>query len=80
MLKVTYVEALSNHRLKIELSNGKTGIFDVTPYLSKGIFVELKDESYFSHVTLKFNGIAWPNEQDFSADTIEASLQIDIAA
>ena len=80
MLKVTSVEVLPNFTLKIELSNKKTGIFDVKPYMSKGIFKELQDHSYFSLVQIRFSGISWPNEQDLSADTIEAELQMDIAA
>tara|TARA_B110000977_G_C10978135_1_gene455041 strand:+ start:957 stop:1127 length:171 start_codon:yes stop_codon:yes gene_type:complete len=44
--------------------------FDVAPYLDKGIFSELKDENYFKQVKVAFGSAEWPNDQDFSKDTI----------
>jgi len=75
MIRVISVEPLENHRLRIQLSNGKTGIFDVSPYLDKGVFYELRDPKYFRLVKVAFGGIMWPREQDFSADTIEYDLE-----
>lgn len=75
MIKVNYVEAREDYKLFVELSNGKKGLFDVKPYLDKGIFTELKDENYFKSVKPAFGGIIWPHEQDFSADTIEYEMQ-----
>ncbi len=45
------------------------------PYLDKGIFTELKSREYFFTARPAFGGVVWPNEQDFSADTIEAEMQ-----
>lgn len=75
MIKVQQVETRDNYLLFIELSNGKKGVFDVKPYLNKGIFTELKDPNYFSAARPAFGGVVWPNEQDFSADTIEQEMQ-----
>lgn len=75
MTKVIRVETKDNYVLLVELSNGKKGFFDVKPYLEKGIFTELRDESYFSSVKPAFGGVVWPREQDFSADTIEYEMQ-----
>ena len=77
MVKVTSVEAIDNYRLRVSLSNGRKGIFDVSPYLNKGIFQELKDKQYFRSVRIAYGGIVWPNEQDFSPETIEYELQED---
>jgi hypothetical protein len=74
MIQVTHLTTLNNFQLHIQLSNGENGIFDTTPYLNKGIFTELKDISYFSSVQIVFGGIAWPNGQDFSADTLSFEL------
>jgi len=57
------------------LSNGKTGYFDVSPYLEKGIFKELQNYSYFKKVKPAFGGVVWPHQQDFSAETIEYELE-----
>lgn len=75
MIKVIYAEPVENYRLSVLLSNGKKGIFDVTPYLDKGVFPELKEQHYFRLVRVEFGGVVWPHEQDFSADTIEYDLQ-----
>jgi hypothetical protein len=75
MIKVIAVEPIENYQLRIVLSNGKRGIFDVSPYLDKGVFHELKDMAYFRRVRAAFGGVMWPHEQDFSAETIECELQ-----
>ena len=68
--EVKLAEPMPNHRLKIQFVNDETKEFDVTPYLDKGIFSELKDECYFNQVRVSFGSIEWPNEQDFSKDTL----------
>ena len=68
-------EILSEYRIRVTLSNGKTGIFDVKPYLDKGIFTELKDYGYFRRARIEFGTITWPNEQDFSPETIETKME-----
>ena len=67
---VQSVEPLHNYQLKIAFDNGDQRLFDVSPFLEKGIFRELKDESYFKSVRVVFGSIEWPNEQDFSYDTL----------
>ena len=75
MVKVLSVEAIDNHRLRVSLSNNRKGVFDVKPYLNRGIFRELKDEQYFRRVRVAYGGVVWPHEQDFSPETIEYELQ-----
>lgn len=74
MNKVVTVEARENHVLFVRMANGKSGEFDVSPYLNKGIFKELKKVSYFKQAKPAFGGVVWPHEQDFSANTIEAEM------
>ncbi|PCI46902.1 MAG: hypothetical protein COB51_06515 [Moraxellaceae bacterium] len=62
--------ALPNFKLQIEFENDEKKEFDVAPYLDKGIFTELKNESYFKKVRVAFGAVEWPNEQDFSKDTL----------
>lgn len=68
-------EILPDHKIKVTLSTGKTGVFDVTPYLEKGVFTELKDYSYFRRARLALGTIVWPNEQDFAPETIEIKMK-----
>lgn len=72
---VTAFEILPNYKIKVKLSTGEKGIFDVTPYLDKGIFTELKDYNYFKRARIEFGTIVWPNEQDFSPETIEIKME-----
>ena len=68
-------EILPDHRIKVTLSNGNKGIFDVKPYLDRGVFTELKDYEYFRRARIEFGTIVWPNEQDFSPETIEMKME-----
>ncbi|MEO0437360.1 MAG: DUF2442 domain-containing protein [Pseudomonadota bacterium] len=68
--QVTQVEALPNYKLRVRFENDETRDFDAAPFLDKGIFEELKDESYFKQVRVVFGSVEWPNEQDFSKDTL----------
>jgi len=68
-------EILPDHRIKVTLSNGNKGIFDVKPYLDRGVFKELKDYEYFRRARIEFGTIVWPNEQDFSPETIEIRME-----
>jgi Protein of unknown function (DUF2442) len=76
--KVTKVEPLENFTLRLFFSNGEVKRFDVTPYLERGIFVELKDIHYFNRVKPFFGGVQWLHEQDFSADTLYLKSQTEI--
>ncbi|MDL5050750.1 DUF2442 domain-containing protein [Oscillatoria amoena NRMC-F 0135] len=58
------------YRIYLEFSNGERREFDVTPYLEKGIFRKLKDETYFRQVRVSMGTIEWPEGQDFCPDTI----------
>lgn len=68
-------EVLSDYKIKITLSNGSKGIFDVKPYLERGIFKELRDYNYFKKIKIEYGTITWPHEQDFSPETIETKMR-----
>ncbi|MDG1818582.1 MAG: DUF2442 domain-containing protein [Porticoccaceae bacterium] len=67
---VKVAEPLADYKLRIQFDNDELKEFDVTPFLDKGIFTELKDKSYFKQVRVAFGSVQWPNEQDFSKDTL----------
>lgn len=75
MDKIVKAIPLENYRIEIQTSSGISGIFDVKPYLGGSAFKELLSEAYFRLVRADNHGIAWPNEQDFSADTIIWDIQ-----
>lgn len=75
MDKLLKAVPLDDYRVEILTSSGISGIFDVKPYLKGSAFKEFADESYFRMVRPVHHGIAWPHEQDFSADTIIWDMQ-----
>lgn len=68
--RVKTVEPLDDYKLKLLFTNGEIKVFDVAPYLEKGVFAELKDKEYFQQVKVVAGAIEWPREHDFSHDTL----------
>jgi hypothetical protein len=50
-------------------------VFDVSPYLDRGVFKELKDLKNFRRVYLAYGTVVWPHEIDIAPETIEMELQ-----
>jgi len=67
---VESVEILEYPKLVVTFNTHEKKIFDLSPYLEKGIFMELKDMSYFNRVKATNGTIEWPNGQDFCPDTL----------
>ena len=68
--RLVRVDPRSEHKLFVEFANGEARLFDVSPYLDRGIFRELRDMAYFRRVRVIRGGVEWPHEQDFSTDTL----------
>lgn len=64
------VQSLDNYCLMIWFENGEQKIFDVKPYLNKGVFSQLKDTSLFASVRVIAGSIEWSNGLDLSYDTL----------
>lgn len=78
MHKVILVEPLSDYRLKLQFEDGLQQVFDVKPFISKGISAELQDSSFFEQVSLESGGgISWPNGYDFCPNFLYETLQSD---
>ncbi len=63
-------EPIGDYQLRLHFSNGEVRLFDVRPYLDKGIFQELRDPAYFRTVRVDNEAVTWPHEQDFSPETL----------
>lgn len=68
--RVKNVQPLDNYLLKLTFDNGEIKIFNVSPYLEKGVFKELKDKSYFKSVKPFMGSVKWQHDQDFCPDTL----------
>ena len=69
-LQVAKIKVQPKHKLYVKFKNGAARLFDMKPYLNKGIFKELKNEVYLKKVRVVWGGIEWPRQQDLSADTL----------
>ncbi len=57
---VKVVKPLSDYRIYVEIEDGRKGIFDMKPYLDKGVFQELKDVGSFKMVGILFGASPGP--------------------
>jgi hypothetical protein len=68
--RVKQVYPNNDYTLLLIFDNGEKGIFDVSPYLEKGIFSQLKDWRVFNSVKPFLGSIQWGNGLDFCPDTL----------
>jgi hypothetical protein len=71
---VKAVKPMPDYRIYVEIENGCKGIFDLKPYLDRGVFRELRDIHYFNSVGIMFGAVTWPNEQDIAPETLLAEM------
>jgi hypothetical protein len=67
---VKSVEVLNEYKLLLTFRNNEKKIFDVKPYLNKGIFSELSDTNIFHSVHVSFDTIEWSNGADLCPEVL----------
>jgi hypothetical protein len=72
---VTTVKPLPDYQIYVEIENGRKGVFDLKPYLDRGVFRELRDVHYFNQVGILFGAVTWPNEQDIAPETLLSDMR-----
>ena len=72
---VKFVKPLDDFRIYVEINDGRKGIFDLKPYLNRGVFKELLDVQYFNRVGIVLGAVTWPNNQDIAPETLIAEMQ-----
>ena len=68
--RVREVHPNQDFTLNIVFENNEEKVFDVKPYLDKGIFKQLKDRRMFNSVKAFLGSIQWINGLDFCPDTL----------
>jgi hypothetical protein len=68
--RVQAVHPNPDYTLTLEFDNHEVGVFDVKPYLDKGIFQELREKSVFYSVRPFLGSVQWIGGQDFCPDTL----------
>lgn len=73
--KVKSVVPLSDYRLLLTFDNSERRVFDVKPYLSKGVFAALADQSLFRTVRVCFDTVEWSNGADICPEVLHADSE-----
>lgn len=74
---VKKVQAIENYFLNLIFETGEEKIFDMKPYLNRGIFKELLDVELFKKVHISFDTIEWENGADLDPEVLyEMGLSI----
>jgi hypothetical protein len=68
--RVKTVKPNMDYTLTIEFDNGELRIFDVKPYLDRGIFRQLQVIDSFYSVRPFLGSIQWQGGQDLCPDTL----------
>ena len=68
---VSHVRPLDDHRLEVTFENDESiRLFDVKPYLQRGVFVRLQNRAAFQAARVVVGSVEWPGEVDLSYDTL----------
>lgn len=68
--RVVSVQPNPDHTVTLAFTNGEIRLFDVKPYLDKGIFRELQEPGKFNSVKTFLGSVQWQGGQDFCPDTL----------
>jgi hypothetical protein len=69
-LAVIEVIPLDNYKLLITFENAEKKVFDLSPYLDKGIFREFNNKQVFNTVRVSFDTVEWDNHADIDPEVL----------
>ena len=67
---VNSVHPLDDYRLDIVFENGERRVFDVKPYLYRGVFMRLQNRALFEAAQVVAGSVEWPDGLDLSYNTL----------
>jgi len=71
--RVVGVVPNDDYTLTLTFTNGEVRLYDMKPWLDKGVFRDLQNIGYFRCVRVDQNGfgtVEWPREQDICPDML----------
>lgn len=72
---VRSVKAINSKQLELLFENGERRLFDMSPYLSRGVFTRLQNPAVFRMAQVVAGSVEWPGEIDLSYDTLYLESQ-----
>ncbi|MDP2027026.1 DUF2442 domain-containing protein [Sulfuriferula sp.] len=70
METVTSVQPRDDFQLDLIFNTGEAAVFDMRPYLDKGVFRRLHDITLFKQAYIAFDTVCWPGNLDISPETL----------
>lgn len=70
LLDVVRVEAKPDYKLLLEFENGEKRVFDMSPYMDKKPFTQLKDSPLFARASVDYGTVVWPGNIDIAPETL----------
>lgn len=70
LLDIVKVEARPDYSLYLEFENGEKRVFDMTPYLDKRPFMQLKGSPLFALASVDYGTVVWPGNIDIAPETL----------
>lgn len=67
-------EPLPGYRLKVRCSDGASGVFDMSKYLERGAFKQLKALDVFNAVHLVFGVPTWSGDIDIAPEHVRSDM------
>jgi hypothetical protein len=70
MESVVRVIPQDNYVLELWFDTGEHKVFDVKPYLNRGVFARLQDIDLFKQAYVSLDTVCWPGELDIAPETL----------
>jgi hypothetical protein len=70
MESVTRVIPRDDYTLELWFNTGDHRMFDVQPYLSRGVFTRLQDIAMFKQAFVALGTVCWPGDIDIAPETL----------
>ncbi len=70
LLDVVTVVVKPDYLLHLEFENGEKRIFDMSPYMDKKPFVQLKGSPLFAMAFVDYGTVVWPGDIDIAPETL----------
>ena len=70
MESVVSVSTREDFHLELRFNTGEMRLFDVRPYLDKGVFQRLRDRALFDQAYIAFDTVCWPGNLDIAPETL----------
>ncbi|MEY4718701.1 MAG: hypothetical protein RL563_1319 [Pseudomonadota bacterium] len=70
MENVVRVLPREDYSLELWFDTGDHRLFDMRPYLERGVFIQLKDLERFKQAYVAFDTVCWPGNLDIAPETL----------